>query len=248
MKKQFFAACFVLLSAACASEQTTESTAIILDEHNMTDHTGTDFDLSAQVLKWDFILLEQNDSCRLTDIARIRFADDDIFVVNIEGVRSDLYRYDAEGRFLNRIARQDRDYGFINNVWIDKSRQRVYLPDLADRALRIYRYDGDSVSRYERYPDIEFIADAVVDDNGILGYFGITPKRRTAFFKADSILRNSVRLSASRTTSGYSGVINFSQHAISTYAGRTLFIQPFCDTLYVYAEGRITPAYVGIVI
>lgn len=85
MKKQFFAACFVLLSAACASEQTTESTAIILDEHNMTDHTGTDFDLSAQVLKWDFILLEQNDSCRLTDIARIRFADDDIFVVNIEG-------------------------------------------------------------------------------------------------------------------------------------------------------------------
>ena len=88
MKKQFFAACFVLLSAACASEQTTESTAIILDEHNMTDHTGTDFDLSAQVLKWDFILLEQNDSCRLTDIARIRFADDDIFVVNIEGVRS----------------------------------------------------------------------------------------------------------------------------------------------------------------
>lgn len=47
MKKQFFAACFVLLSAACASEQTTESTAIILDEHNMTDHTGTDFDLSA---------------------------------------------------------------------------------------------------------------------------------------------------------------------------------------------------------
>ena len=90
MKKQFFAACFVLLSAACASEQTTESTAIILDEHNMTDHTGTDFDLSAQVLKWDFILLEQNDSCRLTDIARIRFADDDIFVVNIEGVRSCL--------------------------------------------------------------------------------------------------------------------------------------------------------------
>ena len=87
MKKQFFAACFVLLSAACASEQTTESTAIILDEHNMTDHTGTDFDLSAQVLKWDFILLEQNDSCRLTDIARIRFADDDIFVVNIEGVQ-----------------------------------------------------------------------------------------------------------------------------------------------------------------
>lgn len=83
-----------------------------------------------------------------------------------------------------------------------------------------------------------------MDDNGILGYFGITPKRRTAFFKADSILRNSVRLSASRTTSGYSGVINFSQHAISTYAGRTLFIQPFCDTLYVYAEGRITPAYV----
>ena len=81
MKKQIFATCFVLLSVACTSKQTTESTTIILDERNMTDHTGTDFDLSAQVLKWDFILLEQNDSCRLTDIARIRFADDDIFVV-----------------------------------------------------------------------------------------------------------------------------------------------------------------------
>lgn len=43
MKKQFFAACFVLLSAACASEQTTESTAIILDEHNMTDLVGNGF-------------------------------------------------------------------------------------------------------------------------------------------------------------------------------------------------------------
>ena len=175
MKKQIFATCFILLSVACTPKQTTESTAIILDERNMTDHTGTDFDLSAQVLKWDFILLEQNDSCRLTDIARIRFADDDIFVVNVEGIRSDLYRYDAEGRLLNRIARQNRDYGFINNVWVDKSRQRVYLPDLADKALRIYRYDGDSVSRYERYLDVEFIADAIVDDDGILGYFGITP-------------------------------------------------------------------------
>ena len=66
MKKQIFATCFILLSVACTPKQTTESTAIILDERNMTDHTGTDFDLSAQVLKWDFILLEQNDSCRLT--------------------------------------------------------------------------------------------------------------------------------------------------------------------------------------
>ena len=244
MKNRIFAACFAFLSVACVPKQTIESTAIILDEHNMTDRTGIDFDLSAQVLKWDFILLEQNDSCRLTDIARIRFADDNIFVVNIEGMRSDLYRYDTEGRLLNRIARQGRDYGFINNVWVDKSQQRVYLPDLADKALCIYRYNGDSVARYERCLDVEFIADAIVDDSGILGYFGITPKRRTAFFKADSNLRNAVRLSGSRTTSGYSGVINFSQHAISTHDGRTLFIQPFCDTLYTYAEGRITPAYV----
>ena len=244
MNRILFTATLVFLMVACAPERSPKPTAIILDEHNMEDLTGTDFDLSTQVREWDFIVLEQHDSCRLTNIARIRIASDDLFVVNVEGTRSNLYRYGSNGQLLNRIALQDRDYGFINNVWVDSARRQVYLPDLVDQTLRIYSYEGDSIAQYDRYLGLEFIADAIPTPEGIMGYFGFTRKRRMAFFKADSLLRNIKGLTAYRATCDYPGSLNFSQNAISTYEGRTLFIQPFCDTLYTYTKGRIAPAYV----
>ena len=41
--------------------------------------TNRKFDLSAQVRDWDYVVLEQNDSCCLTNISRLKIVGDDVF-------------------------------------------------------------------------------------------------------------------------------------------------------------------------
>ena len=47
--------------------------AYLLDSTNIEDMTNRKFDLSAQVRDWDYVVLEQNDSCCLTNIIIITF-------------------------------------------------------------------------------------------------------------------------------------------------------------------------------
>ena len=67
--------------------------AYLLDSTNIEDMTNRKFDLSAQVRDWDYVVLEQNDSCCLTNISRLKIVGDDVFVVNVEAMQSDIYRF-----------------------------------------------------------------------------------------------------------------------------------------------------------
>ena len=60
--------------------------AYLLDSTNIEDMTNRKFDLSAQVRDWDYVVLEQNDSCCLTNISRLKIVGDDVFVVNVEAI------------------------------------------------------------------------------------------------------------------------------------------------------------------
>ena len=72
----------------------------MLDSTNIEDMTNHKFDLSAQVRDWDYVVLEQNDSCWLTNISRLRLSVMMFFVVNVEAMQSDIYRFSIDGKFF----------------------------------------------------------------------------------------------------------------------------------------------------
>ena len=109
--------------------------AYLLDSTNIEDMTNRKFDLSAQVRDWDYVVLEQNDSCCLTNISRLKIVGDDVFVVNVEAMQSDIYRFSIDGKFLNKIGQQGRDFGLVTNVVVDTFKNRVCLLDIIDMVL-----------------------------------------------------------------------------------------------------------------
>ena len=135
--------------------------AYLLDSTNIEDMTNRKFDLSAQVRDWDYVVLEQNDSCCLTNISRLKIVGDDVFVVNVEAMQSDIYRFSIDGKFLNKIGQQGRDFGLVTNVVVDTFNNRVCLLDIIDRCVYLYDYDGKRVNGKIACPWVGWVMDAV---------------------------------------------------------------------------------------
>ncbi len=228
---------------ACTSSKNVEVT--VLDETNMEDKTQEDFDLSACVKDWDFAVLEQNDSCLLSGIRQIKIVGEDVFVVNIEGLQSDIYRFTTDGKLQNRLGRQGSGYDFVINVMIDSTNRKVCLLDIFEHSIHQYGYKGNYLRSYKPYPQLHYIADAFyLADNEILGYYGITRDYKMAYFMADSLLLLKDTLSFYQVSSDNPGVFNFSSNAVSHYNSRTLLIHPFCDTIYEYRDHCLRPVFV----
>lgn len=242
MKRVFI--CFIgILSWACFS--TIESETVVWSAANMMDKTHEDFDLSTFVRNWDFSILEQNDSCQLSKVGRIKIMGDDVFIVNIDGIQSDIYRFTSSGQFKNQIGKQGNGYDFVTNILIDSVNRRVCLQDIFERSIHFYDYEGNYLRSYKPYPHLHDMADVFyVNDNEVLGYYGITQKQNLAFFVADSLLLLSDSLSFYSIVSDSPGVLNFSKNAVSHYGKRTLLIHPFCDTIFEYRNRRLYPAFI----
>ena len=136
--------------------------AYLLDSTNIEDMTNRKFDLSAQVRDWDYVVLEQNDSCCLTNISRLKIVGDDVFVVNVEAMQSDIYRFSIDGKFLNKIGQQGRDFGLVTNVVVDTFNNRVCLLDIIDRCVYLYDYDGKRVNGKIACPWVGWVMDLSV--------------------------------------------------------------------------------------
>ena len=245
MKKWIVCILGIVLTGCVSSSKNTDSGVIVLDGTNVTDKTRENFDLSAWVKDWDFAVLEQNDSCQLSKIRQIKIVGEDVFVVNVEELRSDIYRFTTAGQFRNRIGRPVSGYGFVTNTVIDSLNRKIYLLDIFESSVHLYDYEGEYLRSYRPYPLLQYVADAVcLGDNEILGYYGITRDHRLAYFTADSLLLVKDTLSYYEVGSGNPGVFNFSQNAISHYDGRVLLIRPFCDTIFEYRDRCLRPAFI----
>ena len=230
---------------ACASSKDTDSGAIILDKTNITDKTQGDFDLSALVKDWDFVVPEQNDVCALTRISQIKISGNDIFVVNVEGTQSDIYHFTSDGKFCNRVGQQGIGYDFVINILVDSVNRKVCLLDIFERSIHHYDYNGNYQRSYKPYPSLQYVADVFcLGDNEILGYYGICQDHHLAYFSADSLLNMEDTLSYYQVSFDSPGVLNFSKHAVSSYGGRTLLIQPFCDTIFEYQNSKLWPVFI----
>lgn len=219
--------------------------AYLLDSTNIEDMTNRKFDLSAQVRDWDYVVLEQNDSCCLTNIGRLKIVGDDVFVVNVEAMQSDIYRFSIDGKFLNKIGQQGRDFGLVTNVVVDTFNNRVCLLDIIDRCVYLYDYDGKRVNGKIACPWVGWVMDAVAcSKDEFIGYYGFNKNNHVGYFRMDSLFTMRDTLSYYPVSSEFAGVLNFSMHAMDAYDGNMLLIQPFSDTIFHYQNSSLMPAYV----
>ena len=230
----------LLMGCVCETER-----PYLLDSTNIVDMTDKDFDLSAEVKNWDYVVLEQNDSCRLSNISRLKIVGDEIFVVSVEAMKSDIYRFSIDGKFLNKIGRQGYDYNFVTNIVVDTFNHRVCLLDIIDRAVYFCDYDGKCAYGKASCPWVGKVMDADFLSAGeLVGYYGFTADSQVGFFRADSSFLMLDTLSVYPVSCDFKGVLNFSEHATDSYDGNVLLIKPFSDTLFHYRNAVLEPAFI----
>ena len=127
------------------------------------DATKWDKNPDSHFTSRQIIPLETADDILMGDIKSIKIYDDTYFILDSRNV---IFRFDKDGRFLSRIARQGRGRGeYLDIRSIDVSGDEVYVLSSFEKKILTYSFDGEFLSEInldEQYFDM------AVEDSYIL--------------------------------------------------------------------------------
>ena len=128
---------------SAASEDINVATVVIKIPE---DISTSQIDLSTFISEIDFIPLETSDECTIGSINKI-LSDEGSYIIHDKDNHA-IFRFDEEGKFLNRIGvigRGPQEYTESWDVSLDRIKKEVSVLDLAGRKILIYKYDGTFV-------------------------------------------------------------------------------------------------------
>ena len=109
------------------------------------------------------IPLETTDDILMGDIKSIKIYDDTYFILDSRNV---IFRFDKDGKYLSKIARQGRGHGEYNDIRsIDVLGNEVYTLSSFDKKIRTYSFDGEFLREIDLN---EPYFDMAVEDSYIL--------------------------------------------------------------------------------
>ena len=127
------------------------------------DATKWDKNPDSHFASQQIIPLETADDILMGDIKSIKIYDDTYFILDSRNV---IFRFDKDGRFLSRIARQGRGRGeYLDIRSIDVFGDEVYVLSSFEKKILTYSFDGEFLSEInldEQYFDM------AVEDSYIL--------------------------------------------------------------------------------
>lgn len=126
-----------------ASEDVNVATVVIKIPE---DISTSRIDLSTFISEIDFIALETSDECTIGDINKV-LSDEGSYIIHDKDNHA-IFRFDEEGKFLNRIGvigRGPQEYTESWDVSLDRLKKEVSVLDLAGRKILRYKYDGTFV-------------------------------------------------------------------------------------------------------
>lgn len=166
---------FVLLLCSCSgNEKSTNVKILILKE-------SSDFDIN-NVVSYKFISLETTEDCFISDITKIQFVDDRIYINN-NGDK--LLVFDITGKFIAQIGNKGNgpgEYRLICNFNIDKERQIITIADGGQ--ARIINYKLEDYSHINTKKIFYFIDCNWLSDGNIAWYFirGYESKNKDRYY------------------------------------------------------------------
>lgn len=156
------------------------------------NNNATDGATNVNATKWDkdpdshfasqrIIPLETNEDILMGDIKNITTYNDTYFILDSRNV---IFRFDRDGRFLSKIARQGRGHGEYSDASIiDVFGDEVYVLSTYEKKILTYSFDGEfhnEISLDEWYFDMA-VEDSYIllfsnnSNNSFKNYVKITP-------------------------------------------------------------------------
>jgi len=125
-----FLICILTFSCAEASQGPTK-----------IDATKWDKNPDSHFASQRIIPLETRDDILMGDIKSIRVYDDTYFILDS---RNTIFRFDKDGKYISKIARQGRGHGeYLDARMFDVSGDEVYILSSFEKKIRSYSFDGE---------------------------------------------------------------------------------------------------------
>lgn len=193
------------------------------------------------------IPLETNDSCLISDIARVRFIDNKFFI--LDSRQNIIFIFDSNGRYLNKINKKGegpQEYINIQGFDVDEKRHRVCLYS-AYKGLMYYDYEGNFIQQQQmpcKCNDLIIVNEYVVLQCG---------QNHNTIDDTSQDYMLAVYNQENFSTKGFIsfdmaklGAVHFfydQQRYFTSLKNEALFFYPFWNTIYSIKDGEVTPKY-----
>jgi hypothetical protein len=217
------------------------------------EHPGKSF-FPDFIEDWDFIKFETTDRSLIANVINVEFDDGKIFVATrppLDGywVENHLKVFDDNGKYLFDIGSQGRgpeEFMNIQTFRLDKKNKRAVIRDNNRHVLK-YDYNNKFVELLElepfsvRNPYTFFF----LPDGDILFYNHLLPPaNKSTYTVADENFQGRAELDTlifnTKNPPGYS-TSTINRSPVTIYRDDVALLKDFCDTVFVYSEGKLSP-------
>lgn len=223
----------IFIVCACDKKDAGQVAAVVVGDESTTLVEQEEFDKMFKRIS--VIPLETKDECIISSIKKTVEADGNIYVLSEDdGGQTSLYRFDDEGRFLNRIGEMgnaQNEYNCINSFFVTGG--DVYLLDsYLQKMLRCTR-EGKCIDVVSMGETLKFIRDAQVleDSKTVLLSYGINFGEKHALYRlVDIATGNILWEQTTRYTAG--GNIPHAIQPVAVCGEKILLTMPMDKCIY----------------
>lgn len=253
MEKIVFIALCVFLAVSCVSGGSEDSGVTVISKENtkMYDDKGLIPDF---VEEWDFIKLETSEQSLLHDAFNVNVDDGMIFIfsspnsVTSGATKQEIKVYDKSGKFLHNIGAFGHgpgEYSYIGKWALNKKEKYVAIHD-ADK-LKKYNYRGEFIEAVDVENDLSMLAlFYFLPDDNLLGINWITDvsNEQMLLYDKDFKKKEPLAFTDFKLENSNGGMLSLTdRYGISVFNDHVMVLREFCDTLYVYEEGKLQPRF-----
>jgi hypothetical protein len=193
--------------------------------------------LSEFVNHIDIIPLEFNDSCILKEIRKVVAFDKNLFIIEDHHPER-VYRFDAQGNFLNSIGEKGQGPDEIielQDFSLNEKEQLIYLLDNARKTILCYNFEGQLIEKIKVNP-----ADRLEYKDGLFYLFRDEPRIEDLY---SLIIRDKKGEFINAFLPSHRYPICLSSQAFTKTKDKLFLIKPMNDTIYSLEGAELKYAY-----
>lgn len=235
-----FSCAMAILTIACSTKK--ESNL-----HNVNDILNSENIITESTanMEYEIIPLELNENSMMSGALEIVPTDNYIFIYT-----SDLkiMQFTSEGDFVRQISmmgRGPREYTFVNNIFINKTQDRIFLNDMGGKMIE-YDFDGNFIDSRPHQPGRW--TNIIMGRDGLL-YEAFRPIRGDEKYSmivkkmdgeiVDSVKNNLPKFCPKSGVGGYS-----ESKAMFETHNEMIFHQHTTDTVFTYKDGKLAVRHI----
>jgi len=239
----FFLSLTLLFTNSCQKRSQVDSGIITLDIRNALQHSEKVISLQEDIKNVEYIPLETNDSCLISNILDMQISKDYIFIYN--GKTSDILQFNKKGKFIRKIGHEGNgpeEYNMITELSIDDIQKKLFIFQYSGPILA-YSFNGNFL-----YSDTTKNAGGMyifADGEKALKGLTMNPVQKAPWAGALTNSRGKLIMNKSLyPISGNKNVLYMKEICFSPFKNEVLLFTSCNDTIFRINPSKIQPAFI----